>query len=154
MYALGDKALNTLAEGSFHADTVNIMGDNVAKLEDVTSSGLGNEVDLEQIYLWNPDYIVFEYMTGYECAATDPAWAELFSVQNGHIFKTPRGPYGWLASPPSVQRYLGLLWLGALMYPDYVQYDLKEEVSSYYKLFYNYEMTDAQYSVLMEYAMP
>lgn len=154
LYALGDKGLNTLAEKSFHADTLNIMGDNVAKLDDVNSSGRGNEVDLEQIYLWDPAFIVCEFPAGYDTIQSDPAWAELDAVKNGNVFKTPTGPYGWLASPPSVQRYLGLLWLGSLMYPDYVEYDLRTEINAYYRLFYGFEMTDEVYASLMTNAMP
>lgn len=153
MYALGDKGLNTLAEGSFHAETVNLMGNNVAKLKDVTSSGLGNEVDLEQILLWDPEYIVFEFDSGYNYALNDENWGELSAVREGKVFKTPTGPYGWLASPPSVQRYLGILWLGAVMYPEYVEYDLRTEVEEYYKLFYGFEMNDEAYAKLMENAI-
>ena len=75
------------------------------------------------------------------------------AIQNGTYYEAPYGPYGWLSSPPAVQRYLGLLWLGAVLYPDYIQYDLQEEVTEYYKLFYNCELTDAMYNELMKNAL-
>jgi len=49
---------------------------------------------------------------------------------------------------------LGLLWLGELLYPDYTDYDLQEEVSEYYKLFYGCDLTDKMYQNLIINALP
>ena len=38
-----------------------------------------------------------------------------------------------------------MVWLTALLYPDYVDYDLQELVTEYYKVFYDYELRDAEY---------
>ena len=59
------------------------------------------------------------------------------------------GPYNWLGSPPSVQRYLGMLWMMKLLYPEQTDYDLKAEVQKYYQLFYHCELTDEQYDALV-----
>ena len=154
LYLLGDKGCNVLAKGSFHAETVNLMGDNLADIADVTSSGMGNEVDMEQILAWNPQYIIFSPDSVYASAAGDPAWQQLTAVQNGKYFETPYGPYGWLSSPPAVQRYLGMVWLGALLYPDYADYDLQSTVTEYYKLFYGCDLTADMYDALTANAMP
>ena len=154
VYCLGDKGLNVLAQGSFHAETLNMLGNNVAELTEVVSSGLGNEVDAEQLILWNPDVIIFAPDSVYDSVGTDPVWQQLDAVKSGQFYKTPVGPYGWLASPPSVQRYLGMLWLGALLYPDYAEYDLQEKVTEYYGLFYGYELTDADYAALTANSLP
>lgn len=154
LYCLGDKGVNVIAEGSFHAETVNMMSRNLAVVEKVVSSGAGNEVDLEQILLWNPDVIVFASDSCYGDIADDPQWQDVAAIAAGNYYKTPYGPYGWLSSPPSVQRYLGMLWLGTLLYPEYVEYDLQEEVTAYYKLFYGCDLTDAMYQALVEHALP
>ena len=52
-----------------------------------------------------------------------------------------------------MQRYLGLLWLGQVLYPEYVNYDLQERVTEYYKLFYGCDLTDSMYQALMENAL-
>ena len=148
LYLLGDKGLNVLAQGSYHAETVNLLGNNVAELSEVVSSGLGNEVDMEQLILWNPDIIIFAPASVYASVGEDAAWQQLDAVKNGEYFETPEGPYGWLASPPSVQRYLGMLWLAKLMYPDYAEFDLQAQVTDYYRLFYGYELSDADYAEL------
>ncbi|MBQ6999953.1 MAG: ABC transporter substrate-binding protein [Oscillospiraceae bacterium] len=149
LYCLGDTGTYVLAEGSFHAETVNMMSSNVAIVEDVVSSGTGNEVDLEQILLWDPEVIIFAPDSCYEDIALSPQWQSVGAVARGNFYKTPTGPYGWLSSPPAVQRYLGMLWLGQLLYPQYTEYDLQEEVTAYYKLFYGCELTDEMYQHLM-----
>lgn len=148
LYCLGDAGVNVMAEGSFHADTINMMGKNLADVEDVVPHGNGNETDLEQIMLWDPEVILFDPASIYEEVGTMEAWQSVSAIRNGTYYEAPYGPYGWLSSPPAVQRYLGMLWLGAVLYPDYVNYDLQEKVTEYYKLFYGCELTDAMYREL------
>ena len=154
LYCLGDTGTYVLAEGSFHAETVKLMSSNVAQVEDVVSSGAGNEVDLEQILLWDPEVIIFAPDSCYEDIALSPQWQSVGAVARRNYYKTPTGPYGWLSSPPAVQRYLGMLWLGQLLYPEYTDYDLQEEVTAYYKLFYGCDLTDEMYQTLMINALP
>ena len=150
LYCLGERGTNVIAEGSFHAETVNLMSQNLAVIEDVVSSGDGNEVDLEQILLWNPDVIVFSYDSCYDSIAESAEWQSISAVENGNYYEAPYGPYGWLSSPPAVQSYLGMLWLGNLLYPEYVSYDLQEEVCEYYELFYGCELTEEMYQELVQ----
>lgn len=154
LYCLGGKGLNVIAKGSYHAETFNMMTDNLADLPDVVSNGSGNEVDMEQLLVWNPEVIVFAPDSVYDSVGSDAAWQQLQAVSSGNYYKTPYGPYGWLSSPPSVQRYLGMVWLGALLYPDYCEYDLQEVVTEYYKLFYECDLTQEMYDELMAGAMP
>ena len=154
LYCLGDKGVNVIAEGSFHAETVNMMASNLAVVEDVVATGAGNEVDLEQILLWDPDVIIFAPDSCYATIAGEPQWHSISAVASGAYYETPYGPYGWLSSPPAVQRYLGMLWLGALLYPEYIQYDLQTEITKYYKLFYGCDLTDEMYQHLVVNALP
>ena len=149
LYCLGDKGVNVIAKGSFHAETINFMSENLAVVEDVVSSGAGNEVDLEQILLWNPDVIIFAPDSCYEDIASSEQWQSIGAVSRDAFYKTPSGPYGWLSSPPAVQRYLGMLWLGELLYPGYAEYDLQEQVTEYYKLFYGCDLTAEMYQNLI-----
>ena len=57
-----------------------------------------------------------------------------------------------MGSPPSVQRYLGLIWLTAALYPEYCDYDVKTEITEYYELFYGCTLTEAQYAALTAHA--
>lgn len=154
LYCLGDKGTNVMAEGSFHAETVNMIGKNLAVVEEVSFSGDGNQVDLEQILLWDPEYIVFDPASCYDSVGSNAQWQPLAAISSGNYYETPYGPYGWLSSPPAVQRYLGMLWLGELLYPEYTDYDLQTEVTEYYRLFYGCELTDAMYRDLVANALP
>lgn len=148
LYCLGDKGLNVLAEKSFHAETINMVANNAAEIENVISSGDGNESDFEQFMIWNPDVIIFAPDSIYAQVGEDPVWNQLSAIENGDYYETPAGPYGWLQSPPSVQRYLGMIWLPSVLYPEYCDYDLESEITQYYKLFYDYDMTHETYSEL------
>lgn len=150
LYCLGEKGTNVIAEGSFHAQIVNLMSENIAVIEDVVSSGDGNQVDLEQILLWDPDVIVFAYDSCYDTVEGSAQWQNSRAVMQGSYYEAPYGPYGWLSSPPAVQSYLGMLWLGAVLYPEYISYDLQEEVTAYYELFYGCDLTDEMYAALVE----
>ena len=141
LYCLGDKGVNVIAKGSFHAETINLLSENLAVMEEVAVTGSGNEVDLEQILLWDPDVIIFAPDSCYEEIGASAQWQSVGAVARGNYYKTPAGPYGWLSSPPAVQRYLGMLWLGTLLYPEYAEYDLQEEITEYYRLFYGCELT-------------
>lgn len=153
LYCLGDTGCNVIAKGSFHAETINMMADNLAVLEEVVSKGTGNEVDMEQILLWNPEIILFAPDSICDSVGSDAAWQSVPAIAAGNYYRTPEGPYGWLSSPPAVQRYLGILWLGALLYPEYCGYDLQEEVTEYYRLFYGCDLTDEMYQNLVQGAL-
>lgn len=150
LYCTGDKGLNVIARGSYHAEVLDLMTDNLAVVDEPSSKGTGNEVDLEQILLWNPDVILFAPGSIYATVRNDPAWQELSAIQTHRYYGVPFGPYNWLGFPPSVNRYMGMLWLGALLYPDQVDYDLYTEAARYYKLFYHSDLTYAQYSALID----
>ncbi len=153
VYCLGDKGLNVLAEGSFHAGTINLVSDNAAKLSEVSHSGDGNEVDMEQLILWDPEVIIYEPNSVFDTVADDPLWQELEPIKTGEYYKCPWGPYGWLSTPPGVQRYLGMVWLTSILYPEYADYDLQELVTEYYQVFYGYELSDAEYKEITKDAL-
>lgn len=154
LYCLGDRGTNVIARGSFHGETIDLLAENPAVLEDVISGGAGNEVDLEQILLWDPDVILFAPDSCYDRIADSPQWQSLRAVARGDYYKTPSGPYGWLSSPPAVQRYLGMLWLGQLLYPEYTDYDLQARITEYYRLFYGCDLTEEMYRSLVANALP
>ena len=149
VYCLGPKGLNVLADGSFHARIVSLCADNAAVLESPVPHGDGNEIDMEQLLLWDPDVILFQHNSVYDEIGGDETWNQLRAVKNGEYYEIPCGPYGWISSPPAVQCCLGMLWLTHMLYPEYADFDLKAEVTEYYRLFYGYELTDSDYSELV-----
>ena len=149
LYVTGSQGLNVIAQGSYHAELLDLMTNNVAVVESPSSKGTGNEVSMEQLLVWNPEVLLFAPDSIYDTVAENDGYAQMTAIQTGRYYESPMGPYNWMGFPPSVQRYLGLLWMGALLYPDAIDYDLQEEVTKYFDLFYHCDLTTEQYEALV-----
>lgn len=149
LHCLGDAGISVIARDSYHAEVIDLLANNLAVVENPSSKGTGNEVDLEQIMLWNPDVIIFAPNSIYSTVGNNPDWADITAIENGHYYEVPFGPYNWLGFPASVQRYLGMIWLAQLLYPDVAQYDVYQEVSEYFDLFYHCNITVERYNRLV-----
>ncbi|MDR3162045.1 MAG: ABC transporter substrate-binding protein [Spirochaetaceae bacterium] len=148
LYCLGPSGLNVLAKGTFHTEVLDWMADNRAVVDNPSSRGSGNEANLEQILLWDPEVILFGPGSIYPAAAADPSWNKLRAIRGNAYYEVPLGPYNWMGMPPSINRYLGMLWLGTILYPEYAAYDLYTETAEYYRLFYSHELSREQFGRL------
>lgn len=153
LYCLGSDGLNVLAKGSYHAQFFDLVCDNLAVVDSPSSKGTGNGVDFEQLYLWDPEFILFAPDSVYASATKDPLWMGLSAVASGRIAEVPAAPYNWMGFPASVQRILGALWLCDLFYPEQSGLILKEEVARYFDLFYHCKLTDDQYASLISHSL-
>ena len=100
---------------------------------------------MEQILDWDPEFIIFAPNSVYNAVAEDETWQSLQAIRNGNYAEVPFGPYNWMGFPPSVQRYLGMMWMAKVLYPEAADYDLYEEVHNYYDLFYHCDLTEEQF---------
>ena len=148
LYCTGRVGLNVLAAGSFHSEVLDYLADNRAVVDIPSSRGSGNETSLEQLYLWDPELIIFAPGSVYETAGADPAWRQLRAIGGGAYYEVPQGPYNWMGSPPSINRFPGILWLEKLLYPEYTNFDLYEETAEYYRLFYGYDLSRGRFAAL------
>lgn len=148
IYALGDGGLNVIAESQSQAEVINLVFNNLAVIENASGKGSGNTVTMEQIALWNPDFVIFGDDGLYETLPEDAAWSQISAIANGKYVESPNSPHNWTVAPPACQRYLALLWLPSILYPEYCDYDLKTEITEYYELFYGCTLTDEQYNTL------
>ncbi|MFD1899328.1 ABC transporter substrate-binding protein [Enterococcus termitis] len=150
-YAAGNAGLNTNAEGSFHAQVIEEVGaKNAAIGVDIVSKGSGTVVSMEQLIQWQPEYILAESKNVYELITTDDSWKELTAVKEGKVYQVPTAPYNFLGSPPSVNRMIGIQWLGQLLYPNEYQLTIATSVEEFYKLFYHVKPTSQQIDSLLE----
>ncbi len=154
LYVTGEEGLNVLAYSSYHAELLDILVNNLAVVDEPSSKGTGNAVSMEQIAVWNPDFVIFAPDSIYATVTENEAWSQIAAIESGHYIETPQGPHNWMGSPPAVQRYLGMIWLTATLYPEYCDYDMKADVLEYYRLFYGCALTDAQYAALTANALP
>lgn len=141
LFGTGSTGLACNAAGSSQADVIDIIGAvNAIIPEEVTNRGGGTQVSLEEVYLCQPDVILLTAGGPYDQLAENE-WAGLNAVRAGSYYEIPSLPYDWMASPPSVNRVLGIWWLGNLLYPELYDYDMVEVAQEYYRLFWNYDLT-------------
>ena len=126
--------------GQYWLDTVG--GINVAS----ELSGQA-EINMEQIYEWNPDMI---FITNFSAVNPEDIinntiegedWSKVKAVQDGKVYKFPLGMYRWF--PPSSDTPLALMWLAKQVQPELFAYiDMDQEIKDYFVKYYQVELTD------------
>lgn len=150
LYTTGSSGLDVHAAGSSQAQVLDRVGAaNAAVLDEFSSKGTGTTVNMEQLYLFDPDVIVFTPESIYDTVASESVWAELRAVREGRFYQVPALPYNWLGNPPSMNMLLGIRWLGNLLYPEVYSLDIVAETQRAYKLLWNYDLSDAEAAELL-----
>lgn len=110
-------------------------------------SGEQLNVNMEQIYEWNPEIIYIGNFT--ELQPSDLVdnkldgqdWSVVDAVKNKQVYKIPIGGYRW--DPPGVETPLMIKWLAKIQHPElFEDMDMRTEVSDFYKEVYDFELTD------------
>lgn len=110
-------------------------------------SGESLNVNMEQIYEWNPEILYIGNFT--ELQPSDfienklegQDWSVVTAVQNGEVYKIPIGGYRW--DPPGVETPLMVKWLAKIQHPElFADMDMNTEVTEFYMEVYNFELTD------------
>lgn len=131
--------LQTLGDDYYEAEIARIAGaSNAAK----GLSGGDNTVSMEQVYEWDPSAVVLLPYCPASVAdiLADPAWQSLSAVKEKQVFRMPKYLMSWeLPVPESI---LGTLWLQSVIYPEYVSFDIKDEIKNFYQKFYRIDLSD------------
>lgn len=144
-YGGGPEGLDGNAEGSCQADVIDIIGaKNALVVEEINHAGGGNPVNMEEIYNMDPDVIITTEGGSYEKIGSSSSWSKLTAVKKGNYYEIPGTPYNWMSQPPSMNRIIGIWWLGNLVYPDIYDYDIVAKAREFFELFYNYDLTEAE----------
>lgn len=150
-YGNGEDSLETAPAGSSHGQIIDMVNAvNVADLE--MGEGSRVQISAEQLLAWDPDVIVVNGepkadMSGASAAETilaNPDYASLKAVQNQQVYGTPNAPFSWMDRPMGPNRIVGIRWLSGLIYPEYLNYNVDEEVKEFFDLFYHVQLTDEQ----------
>ena len=142
LFGTGSTGLACNAAGSVQADVIDLVGAvNAIIPQEVSNRGGGTTVSLEEVYAVEPDVILLSTGGPYDTLAQGE-WAGLQAVQSGKYYEIPGLPYDWMSSPPSVNRVLGIWWLGNLLYPELYDYDMVQVAREYYGLFWHYDLTE------------
>lgn len=147
-YAEDVSGLMTEAPDSFHAAVLSYC--NLKNVADVSmSSFMGREeVSLEQVINWNPEYIFVFVDSAYERIKADGEWADIKAVKDGNVYRIPCWPQNWYDRSPNMLRMLGCLYTATISYPEYCDYDLDAELSQFFQLFYDRTLTLTQIHAL------
>lgn len=152
-YAEGSSWLQTDISGNIHTEVLDIAGaKNVADISEAKIGSMAT-VSMEQVMSWNPD-VILEGATAakgklYSSVSKDQNWTKINAVKNNKYYKIPALPFNLVDRPPSVVRVLGVQWLSNMLYPQYVKIDMSKEFKDFYKLFYNYKLTDKDLKELL-----
>lgn len=110
-------------------------------------SGDALNVNMEQIYEWNPSIVYIGNFT--ELQPSDliqnklegQDWSVVEAVKEGQVYKIPIGGYRW--DPPGVETPLMIKWLAKIQHPElFAEMDMEEEIRTFFNDVYNFEMTD------------
>lgn len=111
------------------------------------------EVNMEQIYKWNPDKI---YITNFtetqpedliENKTDGQDWSQVKAVKDKEVYKVPLGIYRWF--PPNGDAPLMLKWMAQHNHPNKFKYNMKDEIKSYYQKFYDYKLSDQDVELIL-----
>ena len=108
VYFATGTGLDTDAQGSFHAEAIDVIGAKNAADIAAQSTGGTTKVSFEQLLMWNPDVIIVEGDKLYQTIKADSLWNKLDAVKNGRLYHIPDVPYSFISNPPSVNRIIGI----------------------------------------------
>ena len=103
-YAEGINGLATDPKGSVHSLLIELCGgDNVARSVDVLPGKGMTSVSIEQIYAWNPEYILvwsgnFDSMSSYKELNQEKLWSDRSAVMQNKVMHVAVRQACWLSS--------------------------------------------------------
>ena len=104
-------------------------------------TGYSAKITAETLLAWDPDVIIMNHYDVKQKPSDiydNPVFSSLKAVQNHRIFKKPS------LDPNSHEAPLIWKWMARVGYPEVFDFDLRQEVRSYYAGSYGAELTDAQ----------
>src|SRR5262245_12828562 len=147
-FARGPRGLQTGLKGSINVESIERIGArNVAALH-MGSGGLVT-ISPEQLLLLDPEVVIAAEAAFVSSVGTDDLWKGIKAVRNGRVYAAPQDPFGWVDSPPSVNRLIGLSWLGHVLYPKVFFDDLRAQTLNFYELFYHQAPDKEQLDALL-----
>ncbi len=111
-------------------------------------AGYWNDVNLEQVLVWQPDVIIITSYGGLTPAQilNDPDWQSIPAVRDGRVYKMPALAAAW--DTPVPDSLLGIMWLAHVLYPEQIDFDLATECRTFYSRFYGYSLSDEEVTQL------
>jgi iron complex transport system substrate-binding protein len=147
--ARGPEGLESGSRGSINTEIIERVG-GINVVEGLRERGGLVDVSPEQVIAWAPNTIITLDRSFHEGVRTKPTWQPVPAVSSGHVFLAPNLPFGFIDSPPSVNRLIGLTWLLHTLYPDRAPGILRDQVRAFYHLFYQVDLSDTDLDRLLD----
>lgn len=135
--AQGEDGLTTECDGNMQSEIIPLAGGvNVHTCGEKLSGGSQKEtISIEKLYMYDPDVIFVWDKRFYEALKHEKKWHHLRAYKENKIYFAPITPFSWLSRPPSLMRFLGVVWMHHRLYPDHFTINEVEEVRNFYTLF-------------------
>ncbi|MBN1562876.1 MAG: ABC transporter substrate-binding protein, partial [Anaerolineae bacterium] len=117
VYFSGTNPLRTASRDMYQTAMIAAAGGESVSAE---LTGYWNDVNLEQVALWEPDVIFVPTYGGATVEAITEAdeWQILTAVQNGAVYQLPTFISPW--DTPLPDSILGIIWMAETLYPDQI----------------------------------
>ena len=135
----GETAFNVPPKNWIQTGMVEMAGGDPVWSDDVSGNGW-TRVNLEQIAVWNPDYVfVAAYKQNVKAIVKklleSKQWENLNAGKNGRIFPFPEDFYSW--DQPDSRWILGAAWLARTISPDlFKDFNMEAIAEKFYKELY------------------
>ncbi|MFQ3536694.1 MAG: ABC transporter substrate-binding protein [Aggregatilineales bacterium] len=138
---VGESPLRVISGQMYQTDIIAAAGGRSVSAE---LTGFWNDVNLEQVALWNPDVIVIAPYGSVtpQTFKENPEWAVIKAVQEGRVYKMPSWVAPW--DTPVMDSVLGVIWLAQKLFPERVPLDCALEAQYFFRVFYDHELPEAE----------
>lgn len=136
VYLAGNSSyLETAPKEYWQTSMIELAG-GISVSKELSSSGWVT-INAEKLITWNPDYIFYVYDADYDASAFKLAeFSGVKAVKNNQIYQIPSKLENWDTTGASA--ILGVLFVASVLHSDiYTEEMLKNDVSNFYKTFYN-----------------
>jgi iron complex transport system substrate-binding protein len=138
VYARGADGLTVTAPDTQVTEVFTRLGWKILAPE---GQGTFRQATVEQIRALDPDMLIFSDPGMRETLAHDAAWQTVRAVRDGHARIAPATPFGWVEEPPSINRLLGVAWLGG--------HEPATLAATFYAVVYGHVLTPEQLSTVL-----
>lgn len=136
-YFSGTEPLRVVSGDMYQTAMIELAGGQSVS-QDLT--GYWNDVNLEQVVLWDPDVIFVPTYGGatVEAITGSEEWQIVRAVQEGRVYQLPQFISPW--DTPLPDSILGIIWMAGVLHPSALDLDCAAEVLTFYHQFYEYAM--------------
>ncbi|HWA42532.1 MAG TPA: ABC transporter substrate-binding protein [Hypericibacter adhaerens] len=145
-YGRNENGLAAVGPASISAEPLALLG--LANV--VPADQPRGDIEASTLLAWNPALVLTMSESFALRLRTDAAFASLAAVEDQRVLLLPKLPFGWIDEPPSVNRLLGLLWLGHKLHPAGFTDDLRTSVRSFFHDFYRRDLSEAELDRILQ----